>query len=62
MQADWQLLDKLSGESLMASLIGLLPLGTANKQMLLEAESNTSRIIAFTAILSAQDDEPTSAQ
>jgi Lon protease-like protein len=62
MQADWQLLDKLSGESLMASLIGLLPLGTANKQMLLEAESNTSRIVAFTAILSAQDDEPTSAQ
>ena len=62
MQADWQLLDKLSGESLIASLIGLLPLGSANKQMLLEAESNTNRIIAFTAILSAQGDEPTSRQ
>ncbi|GHA12085.1 ATP-dependent protease [Arenicella chitinivorans] len=62
MQADWQLLDKLSGESLMASLIGLLPLGTANKQMLLEAQNNTNRIIAFTAILSAQDDEPKSRQ
>jgi Lon protease-like protein len=62
MEADWALLDKLSGESLMASLISLLPLGVANKQLLLEAESDSNRIIAFTAILSAQDNETDSRQ
>ena len=49
--ADWELFQKLSTNSLVSSLVNVLPLDTEDRQMLLEANTLESRIRTFTAIL-----------
>lgn len=51
MQADWEVLDKLSSEELVNSLVSVLPLGIEDKQMLMETDTLSHRVQAFTAIL-----------
>ncbi|MBX2849227.1 MAG: LON peptidase substrate-binding domain-containing protein [Acidiferrobacterales bacterium] len=51
MPADWELFEKLSVNSLISSLMNVLPLETSERQLLLESENLESRVRAFTAIL-----------
>lgn len=51
MPADWDLFAKLSTASLVSSLMNVLPIETSERQILLEADTLESRVIAFTAIL-----------
>lgn len=51
MPADWDLFSKLSTASLVSSLMNVLPIETAERQMLLEADTLEGRVRAFTAIL-----------
>lgn len=51
MQADWNMLEKLSSEELSNSLVSILPISNEDKQMLIETISLAQRIRAFTAIL-----------
>ena len=51
MQVDWDVLEKLSNEELINSLVSALPLGDGDKQMLIEATTLENRLRAFTAIL-----------
>ncbi len=55
MEADWDLLDKLSVEELTNSLFNYLPLTNEDKQMLIETDTIANRIRAFTAILENND-------
>ena len=55
MQADWGTLDKLASEELVNNLVSVLPLGIADKQILLETETLSGRLRAFTAILEGND-------
>lgn len=56
MQADWDMLDKLGAEALSGSLVGALDLGSADKQVLLEAETLEDRLNIFGAILDSEVD------
>ena len=49
--ADWKIFDKLSTSSLISSLVNVLPIDSADRQMLLEADSLEGRIRTFSAIL-----------
>jgi len=51
MPADWDLFEKLSTNSLVSSLMNVLPIETSERQILLESDTLESRIRAFTAIL-----------
>jgi len=51
MQADWKMMEKLSSEELTNSLVSILPLSDADKQMLIETDTLAHRLRAFTAIL-----------
>ena len=51
MQADWKTLDELVSEELINNLVSVLPLSAADKQILLEANTLSQRLRAFTAIL-----------
>lgn len=51
MPADWELFSKLSTASLVSSLMNVLPIDVAERQLLLEADTLESRLRAFTAIL-----------
>lgn len=51
MPADWDIFTKLSTNSLISSLINVLPIDTSDRQILLEADTLESRVRAFTAIL-----------
>ena len=51
LKADWKILDKLSSEELTNNLVGILPLSNADKQMLIETDTLSHRLRAFTAIL-----------
>ncbi len=51
MPADWDLFEKLSTNSLISSLMNVLPIETSERQILLEADTLESRMRAFTAIL-----------
>ena len=49
--AEWDIFEKLDTNSLICSLVNVLPIDTNDRQMLLEADSLDSRIRIFTAIL-----------
>ncbi|MDJ0807864.1 MAG: LON peptidase substrate-binding domain-containing protein [Gammaproteobacteria bacterium] len=51
MQADWKVMEELSREELTNNLVGILPLSSTDKQMLIETDTLASRLRAFTAIL-----------
>ncbi len=51
MPADWEIFEKLSTNSLVSSLMNVLPIDTNDRQLLLEADNLESRVRAFTAIL-----------
>ncbi len=51
MPADWDLFNKLSTSNLVNSLMNVLPIDIPERQILLEADTLESRVIAFTAIL-----------
>lgn len=51
MQADWDNLEKVSQEELINSLVSVLPLNADDKQLLIEADTLTQRLRAFTAVL-----------
>ncbi len=51
MPADWDVFEKLSTNSLISSLMNVLPIDTGDRQTLLEANSLERRILTFTAIL-----------
>lgn len=57
MDADWGLLEKLSVEELVNSLINFLPLSIEDKQMLIETDTLVNRITVFTAILESDATE-----
>lgn len=57
MQADWKTLDKLGSEELINNLVSVLPLGVADKQILVETETLARRLRAFTAILESNNHE-----
>lgn len=57
MDADWGLLEKLSVEELVNSLINYLPLSIEDKQMLIETDTLVNRITVFTAILESDSTE-----
>ncbi len=54
MDADWNMLERMSAEELINSLVGILPVGLEDKQMLIEADTLVDRMQAFTAILLGQ--------
>ena len=56
MQADWNMLKKLSTEELTNSLVSVLPLSVEDKQMLIETSTLTHRVRAFTAILESNSE------
>lgn len=49
--ADWDLLNKLSANTLLNNVFSQLPLSVENKQLLLETRTAAERLRAFTAIL-----------
>jgi len=51
MDADWNLLERMSASELASTMISILPLRSSDRQMLVEVESLEDRIHAFTAIL-----------
>lgn len=51
MPADWDLFEKLSINSLVNSLINVLPIDIGERQILLEADTLENRVRTFTAIL-----------
>ncbi len=51
LHADWEILEKLTSEELTNSLVSVLPLNDADKQMLIETDTFSHRLRAFTAIL-----------
>lgn len=51
MDADWTMLEKLNVEELASSLFGFLPLSVEDKQLLVEIDSFSDRLTAFTAVL-----------
>ena len=55
MDADWDLLDKLSIEELANSLFNYLDLTNEDKQMLIETDTLANRLKAFSAILESKD-------
>jgi len=57
MDADWGLLEKLSVEELVNSLINYLPLSIEDKQMLIETDTLVNRITVFNAILESDNTE-----
>ena len=56
MQADWDMLDKLSAEALSSSLAGALNLSAADRQLLLQAVTVEDRLNVFAAILDGEAD------
>jgi Lon protease-like protein len=54
LKVDWDVLDELPTLRLMNSLVGVLPLATSDKQILLETIDTDRRLEIFSAILKAQ--------
>ncbi len=55
---DWDQLDEVKAEDLVNSLFSGLPIAAQDKQILIETDTLSNRIIAFTAILKAAVEEP----
>jgi len=56
MDADWQMLQRMSPEELINSLVGILPVGVEDKQLLIESDTLVDRLQGFTAILRGELD------
>lgn len=61
-ETEISLLQKLETEDLVNGLIGFLPIGNKDKQLLLECESLEMRLKAFTAVLNAETKNDSSQQ
>jgi Lon protease-like protein len=54
MQADWEALEKLEAETLVNSMVTILPLTMEEKQVLLEAANLPERLQTFSALLESE--------
>ena len=54
LQTDWSVLEDLNVADLLASLVSYLPLGSEDKQLLLEADTLAQRVLAFTALIDGE--------